>query len=131
MNHRRTITLVSAILLLGGCSAGEADPAQQGCGAIGCIPGVPTAEPVGTCTEAEPDSAGGRYAVGHAGWVTVYRVGDALDLDGIQPAEGWSEEIITEQDTELVLEFTRGEEVVGFDVEVEDGLLYAEHCRVA
>jgi hypothetical protein len=128
---RRSITLAAAVLVLAGCSAAEPDPARMGCTQIGCIPGTPAADPVGTCTEQDPDPAGGRYAVGHAGWVTVHLVGDALDLDGLQTAEGWTEEIVTERDTELALRFTRGDEIVDFDVQVQDGLLYAEHCTVA
>jgi hypothetical protein len=131
MRRVATLVTVTVIGVLGGCSAAEPDAARMGCTQIGCIPGVPAADPVGTCTEADPDGAGGRYAAGHAGWVTVYLVGDVLDLDGIQAADGWSETIVTERDTELVVEFTRGEEIVDFDVDVEDGLLYAEHCRVA
>ncbi len=128
---RRPSTLVAAVLVLGGCSATDPDPAQMGCGAIGCVPGTPTAAPPGTCTRLEPDPEGGRYAVGHAGWVTVHLVDDRLELNLVQPAEGWTTDVVAERDTELLLEFTRADELVDFDAVVEDGLIHAEHCTIA
>jgi hypothetical protein len=127
----RSLALAAAVLVLGACSATEPDPAAMGCHAIGCVDGTPTADPVGTCTESDPDSTGGRYAVGHAGWVTVYRQGDTLTLDRIQPAEGWRHEIVAETGTGIDLRFTHLDEIVDFGAEVEDGLVYAEHCTVA
>lgn len=138
-------TAVVVGLGLAGCAdAGQGAPeegvappsaapqATEDAGVTGTDPTSAATEPTrGECNPL-PFDEDGDYAAGAAGTARVPLDGDALSVEEVTPAEGWEQELVTEEADEVEIEFTdaSGEQSpVQLRVRlVETGLAEAEVC---
>jgi hypothetical protein len=81
-------------------------------------------------TSCEPveDAGGGRYEIAGVGTVVVRQEDGRLQLDSVEPAEGWRHEVDDREDDEIEVEFFRDGERLDFELELDDGRLRAEIC---
>ena len=141
MRRPAAVLALGAVLVVAGCGGGEvelpsgpssdlqsedASPEAVPGGEVGSYTGDLPAE--GECV-AMPSEPEGLYTIGEAGSVTVLLEDDALVLDEVEPAEGWTHSVATEEPTEITVELTGEGRSLVFEATLEDdGAPQAQIC---